>query len=199
MAQVGRLLCIALSAGLLLAACSSETIFVMPSDGGHVPASPSPGPGDGSSPTDASRPYDAGADTAAIVRDTGADLDATLDSGPGDASADALDASQEPCVPLTLCPASLDCGPYPDGCGGTLDCGTCPQGTLCGYSVPNVCGWCDGGPGCCPMGVCCPLTCMQLGYSCGPAGDGCGNLLDCGTCTAPQTCGGGGTPGVCGP
>jgi len=29
--------------------------------------------------------------------------------------------------------------------------------------------------------------------------DGCGGTLDCGTCTLPQTCGGGGTPNVCGP
>jgi hypothetical protein len=30
------------------------------------------------------------------------------------------------------------------------------------------------------------------------AGDGCGNLMNCGMCTPPETCGGGGTPGVCG-
>jgi hypothetical protein len=39
---------------------------------------------------------------------------------------------------------------------------------------------------------------VQLGYNCGPAGDGCGGTLQCGTCSAPQTCGGGGTPNVCG-
>jgi len=43
-----------------------------------------------------------------------------------------------------------------------------------------------------------PLTCMGQGFNCGPAGDGCGNALDCGTCTMPQTCGGGGMSGVCG-
>jgi len=41
-------------------------------------------------------------------------------------------------------------------------------------------------------------SCSQLGFNCGPAGDGCGGLLNCGTCTLPQTCGGAGQPGVCG-
>jgi hypothetical protein len=45
---------------------------------------------------------------------------------------------------------------------------------------------------------CTPKTCMQEGFNCGPEGDGCGNQLDCGPCTPPQTCGGGGMPGVCG-
>jgi hypothetical protein len=45
---------------------------------------------------------------------------------------------------------------------------------------------------------CVPRTCQQQNIACGPAGDGCGNLLDCGTCTSPDTCGGGGVPGQCG-
>jgi hypothetical protein len=49
-----------------------------------------------------------------------------------------------------------------------------------------------------PPPTCTPLTCAQQGFTCGPAGDGCGNQLDCGTCTPPATCGGGGMPGVCG-
>jgi hypothetical protein len=36
-----------------------------------------------------------------------------------------------------------------------------------------------------------PLTCAQQGADCGPAADGCGGLLDCGTCSS-GTCGGGG-------
>jgi hypothetical protein len=59
----------------------------------------------------------------------------------------------------------------------------------------------------CPPGPtppsCTPLTCAELGYNCGPAGDGCGGTLDCGTCTGCETCGGStaGTTGkasVCG-
>ena len=46
------------------------------------------------------------------------------------------------------------------------------------------------------MGNCTPLTCAQLGASCGAFDDGCGNRLACGTCSS-GTCGGGGVPGVC--
>lgn len=37
---------------------------------------------------------------------------------------------------------------------------------------------------------CTPQTCQQQGITCGPAGDGCGQPLSCGTCPPPQTCGG---------
>ena len=46
--------------------------------------------------------------------------------------------------------------------------------------------------------TCTPSSCMDLGIGCGPAGDGCGNLQQCGNCPAGQTCGGGGNPGQCG-
>ncbi len=56
----------------------------------------------------------------------------------------------------------------------------------------NVCGGnnglgADGGP------ICTPTTCAALGYTCGTAGDGCGNLLNCdqGLCP-PSQCGLGG-------
>ncbi len=45
---------------------------------------------------------------------------------------------------------------------------------------------------------CMPKTCAEVGVQCGPAGDGCGNVIQCGTCPAGKTCGGGGTPSVCG-
>ena len=47
-------------------------------------------------------------------------------------------------------------------------------------------------------GGCTPTTCAAQNKNCGTLGDGCGGTLNCGTCTAPQTCGGGGTPNVCG-
>jgi hypothetical protein len=47
-------------------------------------------------------------------------------------------------------------------------------------------------------GKCTPLTCKAQGFNCGSAGDGCGGLLNCGTCVAPETCGGGGVAEVCG-
>src|SRR5262249_10931864 len=46
--------------------------------------------------------------------------------------------------------------------------------------------------------VCTPTTGSAQGLNCGPAGDGCGGTIDCGSCTAPTTCGGGGVSGVCG-
>jgi hypothetical protein len=45
---------------------------------------------------------------------------------------------------------------------------------------------------------CKPLTCADQQITCGPAGDGCGQELDCGKCASPQTCGGGGVYGQCG-
>ena len=47
--------------------------------------------------------------------------------------------------------------------------------------------------------TCAPKRCAELGLDCGTTGDGCGGTLDCGAaCPAGQTCGGGGTPNVCG-
>src|SRR5262249_10342841 len=46
--------------------------------------------------------------------------------------------------------------------------------------------------------VCTPKTCVDLGVPCGPAGDRCGDVLQCGPRPVGQSCGGGGIPGVCG-
>lgn len=46
--------------------------------------------------------------------------------------------------------------------------------------------------------VCVPTTCAALGANCGALPDGCGGTLTCGTCTAPQSCGGAGVANVCG-
>jgi hypothetical protein len=45
---------------------------------------------------------------------------------------------------------------------------------------------------------CVPTTCAAQGKNCGSLSDGCGGTLSCGSCTSPQTCGGGGTANVCG-
>jgi hypothetical protein len=45
--------------------------------------------------------------------------------------------------------------------------------------------------------LCTPTTCAAQNIQCGVAGDGCGNLLQCGTCPMGEYCGGGG-PGQCG-
>ena len=44
--------------------------------------------------------------------------------------------------------------------------------------------------------ICLPFTCSQLGSSCGNSSDGCGAIINCGNCAAPQTCDG--ISGVCG-
>jgi hypothetical protein len=47
--------------------------------------------------------------------------------------------------------------------------------------------------------VCNPATCASLGnYTCGDWSDNCGGTVHCGTCTSPQTCGGGSSPFHCG-
>jgi hypothetical protein len=45
--------------------------------------------------------------------------------------------------------------------------------------------------------TCTPKTCAELGTTCGLVNDGCGNFIDCGGCTAPESCGGTGVPNVC--
>jgi hypothetical protein len=97
------------------------------------------------------------------------------------------------CMPMTCAAYPVGtCGQQSDGCGGlTMDCNPCPMGQTCGGA--GVSGQC-GTP---PSTMCTPQTCPS-GVMCGPAGDGCGGVIaSCGTCTAPQTCGGCGTPGVC--
>ena len=43
-----------------------------------------------------------------------------------------------------------------------------------------------------------PVTCASAGANCGSLSNGCGGTVQCGTCLTPETCGGGGTAGVCG-
>jgi FMN phosphatase YigB (HAD superfamily) len=46
--------------------------------------------------------------------------------------------------------------------------------------------------------ACAPIACDDVEKSCGALPDGCGEQLECGRCTAPETCGGGGVDNVCG-
>jgi hypothetical protein len=97
------------------------------------------------------------------------------------------------CQPIACQQASGQyCGQVGDGCGRTIDCGACPVGQMCGGGgVPGVCAT--------ATSSCQPLACQQAGGKyCGMVGDGCGKSVDCGTCPTGQSCGGGGTAGVCG-
>ena len=96
------------------------------------------------------------------------------------------------CTPLTCQQQHIGCGPAGDGCGGQIACGACPGKDTCGGGgLYGQCGYPD-------AGACVPRTCKELGYDCGDNGDGCGGVIHCGSCTAPQICGGGGRPSVCG-
>ena len=103
------------------------------------------------------------------------------------------------CQPMTCESALMGkpqgyCGYVADGCGGGItDCAAkCSSGDTCGGGgTPDVCG--HGAAVCVPN-----KTKADCGTSCDPISDGCGAILDCLSCTAPQTCGGGGEPGKCG-
>jgi len=73
------------------------------------------------------------------------------------------------------------------GCGQRNNQGTPPPDD--GGAAPDTP---DANPGC---GL---VTCASAGATCGPIGDGCGGVIDCGTCTPPETCGGGGQLFTCG-
>jgi hypothetical protein len=93
------------------------------------------------------------------------------------------------CTPWTCSnyPAGT-CGQQSDGCGGlTTFCNPCtPPATCGGGGVMNMCGYND-------ASTCKPMTCAQEGLMCGASGDGCGGLLDCGTCPSGEMC----IAGVC--
>jgi hypothetical protein len=98
------------------------------------------------------------------------------------------------CTPASCASLNANCGVQSDGCGNMLpSCGTCTAPETCGGGgQPNRCGASDGG-------TCVPATCASLNVNCGNFADGCGGTTgNCGSCTAPQTCGGGGVAGVCG-
>jgi WD40 repeat protein len=84
------------------------------------------------------------------------------------------------------------CSPEDSGGGGE---GGPTTSTSSAGSGPGGSG--PGGSG--EGGFCYPTTsCLEEHAKCGEIPDGCGHMVDCGDCTAPDTCGGAGVPGLCG-
>jgi hypothetical protein len=148
---------------------------------------------------------DAGADTTAIDIVDSAIVDTAIAPRPDTGAIPDTHVSPpdlgvvDACKPKTCPELGAECGTQGDGCGGVLDCGGCPMGTVCGGGgIPSVCGSPIGDAGSDCPGGCCPRSCKDQGATCGPIGDGCGGVLNCGACPGTMTCGGGGVPYQCG-
>jgi hypothetical protein len=97
------------------------------------------------------------------------------------ADAPACRTQGHPCEGNQHCCAPFVC--VVSGPGNAQRCTPCPSGTI--YFE----------------GACCtPTTCAAQAKNCGQVDDTCGGTLTCGSCTPPQTCGGGqpGVPNICG-
>jgi hypothetical protein len=90
--------------------------------------------------------------------------------------------------------AHANCGPIGDGCSAILQCGDCTAPEFCGGGGASQCG----GNSTTTPGACTPKKCSDIGANCGPLADGCGNVVDCGSCASDQECGTGGA-NICGP
>ena len=86
-------------------------------------------------------------------------------------------------------------------CGSGGDGSTFTDGTGDGGDGSIVNNSSDGDPGGgfldAGIAACVPRTCTQLAVDCGPQGDGCGGVVDCGKCAGNEVCGAGG-PSKCG-
>jgi hypothetical protein len=101
------------------------------------------------------------------------------------------------CVPVnTQTACSGKCGKIGNGCGAIIDCEASGNGGVtCGAGT-----WCGGGGGAnvCGAPACTAKTCSGLGYECGFAPNGCGDILNCGgadACEDDEDCQG--TPATC--
>jgi hypothetical protein len=80
-------------------------------------------------------------------------------------------------------------------CSGS--CAPSPSGSISTAHSASIC--CAAGQVQYPTGTCCtPKTCTELGNNCGSVSDECGGTLECGACTAPESCGGAGLDNRCG-
>src|SRR5262249_12045842 len=122
----------------------------------------------------------------------------------------------EACISLTCapCTASSQCTSLQvcvsGACQTCTNSSQCLSGDVCsGGACVSACTTCMAAGGTCragnmpmstavvvvlniaPGGSCTPESCVQQGLECGPAGDGCGGVVECGQCPAPGVCGAG--------
>jgi len=94
--------------------------------------------------------------------------------------------------------AMKECTLYRAQCSSTGTFNSSATNTTCAAEIAahNTCLREDGGT----VGVdgCTKRTCSQARATCGQIEDGCGGVLECGTCSNEQVCGGGGTANRCG-
>jgi hypothetical protein len=94
------------------------------------------------------------------------------------------------------------CGQQPCENGDACYCFTTILGDVAVtyyHGATDAAGVAPNGIGGCQVGGTPPCkTCEQLGAECGQVDDGCGHMLQCGSCNPPNTCGGGGQPNKCG-
>ncbi len=86
------------------------------------------------------------------------------------------------------CQADEDCASCPADCGSCCGNGQCQAefGENCATCAVD-CG-CKKGDVCYQSSCCTPRTCQDLSIECGQASDGCGGVLDCGSCGAHEVC-----------
>jgi hypothetical protein len=88
--------------------------------------------------------------------------------------------------------ASGKCPGAHEACGGTNQSPVCAEGYVCGRPAGSNHEEClpatRATRGFSSGGACTPVDCGYWGATCGPAGDGCGGLIQCGDCKSGSLC-----------
>ena len=115
---------------------------------------------------------------------------------------DKCDVPPSSCTPLTeMAACEGKCGVVSDGCNSVFACSAANGGVSCGNDEHCIETEGDANRNSCAANpvLCTPLTCAEQDIACGPAGDGCGNILDCtaltGGCASDKVCGTGASSG----
>ena len=104
-----------------------------------------------------------------------------------------------PCQPLTCADMGKRCGCWDDSCGTELLCGTCDAHQLCNDEGQCICEFQECNGTCCAqdqecfddvcVGICQGQSCEEMGKQCGSWDDGCGSMIECGSCSDDKVCG----------